>query len=154
MLCSRSSSTPELQNCALCREELGPVVRESRHWLLVVNRNQNLLGRCILSLRRHAEAVSELSAEEWADLQDEIRASTELLAAAFGPDHFNFAFLQNQDRHVHLHVIPRYEGPREFGGRSFVDEDFPGPQPMRSWATNSLVLSPEELDAVARLLGT
>jgi hypothetical protein len=33
-----------------------------------------------------------------------------------------------------------------------VDEDFPGPQPMRGWATTSLVLDSEELAALARLL--
>jgi diadenosine tetraphosphate (Ap4A) HIT family hydrolase len=30
------------------------------------------------------------------------------LDQAFQPDHYNYAFLQNQDRHVHLHVFPRY----------------------------------------------
>jgi diadenosine tetraphosphate (Ap4A) HIT family hydrolase len=138
--------------CGLCRDDLGPVLREARQWRLVLNRNQNLLGKCFLALRRHCEWVGELTESEWDELRGELIAATGLLRAALAPDHFNYAFLQNLDRHVHVHVIPRYATPREFGGRVFVDEDFPGPQPMRSWATSPLVLEPAELDALARTL--
>jgi diadenosine tetraphosphate (Ap4A) HIT family hydrolase len=48
------------------------------------------------------------------------------LSAAFSPDHFNYAFLQNQDRHVHLHVIPRYARGRRIGDVDFADPDHPG----------------------------
>ena len=48
------------------------------------------------------------------------------LLTAFQPDHFNYAFLQNQDRHVHCHVIPRYAGTRRFAGMEFTDPDYPG----------------------------
>lgn len=131
---------------------LGPVLGDSEHWRLVLNRNQNLLGKCMLVLRRHAEAVSDLTDEEWMSLREEIEAAASMLRTAFQPDHFNYAFLQNDDRHVHLHLIPRYVDARDFGGRVFVDEDFPGPQPMRAWATEPLVLAPEELEALARTL--
>jgi diadenosine tetraphosphate (Ap4A) HIT family hydrolase len=50
---------------------------------------------------------------------------TERLRAAFTPDHCNYAFLQNQDRHVYLHVIPRYARPREVVGLRFVDAEYP-----------------------------
>lgn len=140
------------ETCGLCRDDLGPVLREAGHWRLVLNRNQNLLGKSFLALRRHCESVGELTETEWGELRAELIAATELLRAALAPDHFNYAFLQNLDRHVHVHVIPRYATPREFGGRLFVDEDFPGPHPMRSWATSALVLGPEELDALARTL--
>lgn len=138
--------------CGLCRDDLGPVLRESEHWRLVLNRNQNLLGKSFLALRRHCESVAELTDEEWSSLRGELAAAADLLSRGLAPDHFNYAFLQNIDRHVHLHVIPRYASSREFGGRVFVDEDFPSPQPMRTWATTSLVLDPEELAALARSL--
>lgn len=43
----------------------------------------------------------------------------------FHPVHFNYAFLQNQDRHVHLHVLPRYDHAVTFGGDRFEDPDYP-----------------------------
>jgi diadenosine tetraphosphate (Ap4A) HIT family hydrolase len=115
------------RDCALCRPVLlTPIVDESTHWRTAINRNQNLLGKLFIALRRHEESVAELTAAEWSDLRDELRAAIERLSAAFHPDHFNCAFLQNQDRHVHLHVIPRYASTRAFAGLEFTDPDWPG----------------------------
>ena len=83
--------------CALCAPELQtPVLRESRHWRTALNRNQNLLGKTIVVLRRHEEAVAALSADEWTELQG-----------------------------VHLHVIPRYAGSRVVGNVTFDDSAYP-----------------------------
>jgi len=112
--------------CVLCRPQLEtPVIRETRYWRIVVNRNQNLLGKLVIALHRHEEQVVWLSDEEWDALQGEIAWATEHLRAAFAPDHFNYAFLQNQDRHVHLHVIPRYASPRRIASTDFDDPEYP-----------------------------
>jgi diadenosine tetraphosphate (Ap4A) HIT family hydrolase len=113
-------------DCVLCAQQLEtPVLRETRHWRIALNRNQNLLGKLIVALRRHEEAVTGLSSDEWTDLRDQIGWATGRLRAAFAPDHFNYAFLGNQDRHVHLHVIPRYAGGRLVAGEEFEDADYP-----------------------------
>jgi diadenosine tetraphosphate (Ap4A) HIT family hydrolase len=113
-------------SCALCASVLEtPVLRESRHWRTALNRNQNLLGKTIVVLRRHEEDVAALTRSEWAELQSELGAVTSGLRAAFRPDHFNYAFLQNQDRHVHLHVIPRYATARSVGEAVFDDPSYP-----------------------------
>src|SRR5262245_29455625 len=77
-------------------------------WTVALNRNQNLLGKVMLVVNRPLEQVVLLREGEWADLQKQMRRVTLALTSAFQPDHFNYAFLQNQDRQVHLHVIPRY----------------------------------------------
>ena len=112
--------------CGLCAPSLGPIVIESAFWKLIVNLNQNLLGKCFLTLNRHEESVSDLSETEWLDLHRQLKRTTKALTEAFAPSHFNYAFLQNQDKHVHFHVIPRFAAPREFAGCQFGDPDFPG----------------------------
>ena len=114
------------ETCSLCDPALAPVLAESAYWRLVLNNNQNLLGKCFLTLRRHTESVSSLTPAEWTDLHEQIVRTTRLLTLAFAPDHFNYVFLQNQDRHVHLHLIPRYATSRIFGGNTFDDPDYPG----------------------------
>jgi diadenosine tetraphosphate (Ap4A) HIT family hydrolase len=112
--------------CALCRPELEtPIVRQTDLWRTALNRNQNLLGKLIIVLRRHLEDVAGLTGDEWVDLHDGVAWTTAHLRRAFSPDHFNYAFLHNQDRHVHLHVIPRYAGNRTVGGATFSDPDYP-----------------------------
>ncbi len=139
-------STPA---CPLCDPALGPVLDTSDHWTLILNRNQDLLGKCFLVLRRHAELVPELTSAEWLDLHEQIARATRALAGAFGPAHFNYAFLQNQDRHVHLHVIPRYDSPREFAGLDFSDPAFPGHYAVGGQARR---LPQQQFDALAEAL--
>src|SRR3990172_5484549 len=116
----------ESSDCVLCRPRLEtPVLRETHHWRIAVNRNQNLLGKLFISLQRHEDQVVRLSDEEWGALRGEIAWATEQLRGAFAPDHFNYSFLQNQDRHVHLHVIPRYASPRRIAGSDFDDLENP-----------------------------
>src|SRR5262245_22080455 len=109
--------------CSLCKPDLGPMLAESLYWKLVLNTNQRFLGACFWVLKRHSEEVVALAKGEWEDLQWQINLATKALKFNFQPDHFNYAFLQNQDRHVHMHIYPRYASPRTFDGIVFDDPD-------------------------------
>lgn len=132
--------------CPLCDPALEPIIAMNTFWRLVLNRNQNLLGKCFLVLHRHAEQVIDLTGDEWADLSGQIKLATLALDNAFDPDHFNYAFLQNQDRHVHLHIIPRYQHARRFAGLVFADSAYPG-----HYAVDQLprILDGDVLDQIA-----
>ena len=97
------------------------VIEERPSWTLAINRNQDLLGKTMLVLRRPCTAVVDLRADEWAQLQDELRRLVPALRQLFEPDQFNFAFLMNLDAQVHLHVIPRYRTPRQWNDSEFID---------------------------------
>jgi diadenosine tetraphosphate (Ap4A) HIT family hydrolase len=129
--------------------ELEGVLWESEHWVVALNRNQNLLGKTMIVLRRPLERVADLAHAEWADLRAQLVDVTARLDAAFAPDHYNYAFLQNVDRQVHLHVIPRYAASRELAGSVFEDPDYPDhyavPMPER-------LLSEDERAAVVAAL--
>jgi diadenosine tetraphosphate (Ap4A) HIT family hydrolase len=77
---------PGMEGCVLCGPLAGEV-RTGDYWRVAVNRNQNLLGKTIIVLRRHLERVAELTEEEWSELQAELRAVTLRLDEAFAPDH-------------------------------------------------------------------
>ena len=117
--------SPKHGDCVLCGPLLTPIIHESRWWRMAVNRNQNLLGKLIVVLKRHEEDVTLLQTDEWIELRAEVVWAVKRLRNAFAPDHFNYAFLQNQDRHVHLHVIPRYANARRFADIDFTDPDYP-----------------------------
>ncbi len=95
----------------------------SAHWRLILNHNQDKLGKLMFALRRHEEDVSALRDEEVFDLWQGIRTAKAAIARLFAPERWNYSFLMNQDKHVHLHAIPRYEGPRSFEGTRFEDID-------------------------------
>jgi len=133
--------------CSLCDASLGPIIVEGVHWRLVLNHNQNLLGKCFLATRRHEEEVRKLTEDEWLGLHRLLAVTTDALVLAFHPDHFN---LQNQDHHVHLHIIPRYAGARTFEGTVFHDSGYPGHYEIDDSPRH---LSPDDESKLARLLG-
>jgi len=135
--------------CSLCGSSLTPVLDETGFWQVWLNYNQNLLGKLVIVLKRHEEQVAKLSAAEWLELHAHVQRTTEQLRSAFAPDHFNYAFLQNQDRHVHLHVIPRYAAPREVSGIVFDDPDYPDHYAVPGRERR---VSPAVLDALAEVL--
>jgi diadenosine tetraphosphate (Ap4A) HIT family hydrolase len=98
------------------------VIEERPSWTLAVNRNQDLLGKTMLVLRRHCDAVIDIAPHEWALLREELRRIVPALNRLFHPDQFNFAFLMNLDSQIHLHVVPRYRFSRRWHGRTFTDQ--------------------------------
>jgi diadenosine tetraphosphate (Ap4A) HIT family hydrolase len=138
-----------METCSLCRPDLGPILAQTPYWKLVLNINQRFLGACFWALNRHEEAVVALTPEEWTDLHTQLQQATNALKVSFQPDHFNYAFLQNQDRHVHMHIYPRYAGPRTFDGLAFTDPDYPS---HYSVPGESRRLSAEQYTRIAQTL--
>lgn len=99
---------------------------ETESWVGFLNTNQGLLGRCYLMLKRPETDVTALTDAELAELWAAARRVKAALSALWEPDHYNYAFLMNETPQVHFHVIPRYQGRREFAGGTFVDPEFGG----------------------------
>lgn len=139
--------------CPLC-SDLSYIVERAARWTLALNLNQNLPGRCVLVLNRHLESVRELAAEEWIDLHRQIITATAAIDALFAPDLYNYAFLMNQDAHVHLDIVPRFSSPREWHGHAFADPHFGS-----LFGTEQKQLPPDAMEALRdvmrkRLSGT
>ena len=61
-------------DCFACRGVFQtPIIRESPLWRVVVNRNQDLLGKVMIVLRRYEEHVAGLTEAEWAELLGEVQ---------------------------------------------------------------------------------
>ena len=106
------------------------LVHDFGTWALCLNRNQDLLGRCYLLLRRPCTDPMALSAEELQALWRDAAKAKAALTRLFHPDHWNYAFLMNVDPQVHFHVIPRYRSSRTFHGAEFADPKFGGHYPL------------------------
>lgn len=118
------------------------VIKDYKHWQLQIHSNQGYLGRCVFWCKReNALDLTDATIEEREELFQILKDLKTVLTKIFQPDWFNYAFLGNEDRHLHGHVIPRYALPREFAGQTFTDE---------RWGHNyqtdkSFVTSPELL---------
>jgi diadenosine tetraphosphate (Ap4A) HIT family hydrolase len=98
-----------LSNAGERRISPGPAIHEGRFWIVEHAYPTQLLGWLVIVLRRHAEALHELTREEFlelayiqADLIPELfsalRCEKEYLACYAELEHF---------RHIHVHVVPK-----------------------------------------------
>jgi diadenosine tetraphosphate (Ap4A) HIT family hydrolase len=97
-------------------------IKKYRHWTVGLNPDQAFLGRTILMLNRHEENLWSLSSEEHEELWEIGGRLEKVLRELFHPDYFNYLKIGHHIRHLHLHVVPRYQEARTFMGEEFLDE--------------------------------
>jgi diadenosine tetraphosphate (Ap4A) HIT family hydrolase len=97
------------------------------YWSVLLRSPQLTLGSLILAAHGPATAWGALDARSFTELHRVVRELEATLREAFHCDKLNYLMLMMVDPHVHFHVIPRYAGPREFGGQVFTDAGWPGP---------------------------
>lgn len=101
------------------------LVAEFAHWVVLARPAQPTLGALVLAARSDATAFSDLPAEAHAELKLATTAIETALRRAVDYERINYLMLMMVDPQVHFHVIPRYEGEREWQGREFVDIGWP-----------------------------
>ena len=108
------------------------LIREYRHWVVLLRPSQVTLGSLILAAKSDATAFGSLPAEAHAELATITKAIEASLLAEIGYDKINYLMLMMVDPHVHFHIFPRYEGSRTVGGMTVEDVGWPGPPDLRS----------------------
>lgn len=101
------------------------LVHEFGHWVVLLRPAQPTLGSLVLAAKSDATAFGDLPAEAHAELKQVTGAIEAALTRLVGYARLNYLMLMMVDPHVHFHVIPRYEGAREWESREFVDVGWP-----------------------------
>ncbi|MFA5134988.1 MAG: HIT domain-containing protein [Patescibacteria group bacterium] len=98
------------------------LIKEFRHWSVYAHENQGYLGRCVIwCTRKNALDLTHATEDEWKELFAILKTLRRAVLACFNPDWFNYAFLGNETRHLHAHLVPRYAQPKKFMGITFTD---------------------------------
>jgi diadenosine tetraphosphate (Ap4A) HIT family hydrolase len=101
------------------------LIEKTDSWSWSVRPNQPTLGAGILSLNRHALHFSDVTPQEMAELAELIKTLENAVKSAFNHNIMNYLMLMMVDHHVHFHVIPRYDGVRQFAGLEWIDNGWP-----------------------------
>jgi diadenosine tetraphosphate (Ap4A) HIT family hydrolase len=101
------------------------LVAEFDHWVVLARPAQPTLGSLVLAAKSQATAFGDLPAEAHAELKTATAAIEAALTKAVDYAKINYLMLMMVDHEVHFHVIPRYEGAREWQSREFVDVGWP-----------------------------
>lgn len=106
-------------NCEFCKIPRG----ESNYsWVIdlefgsiFLNFNQSYYGRCLYIPFSHHAHFKDIQDDLFIEYNREIYYIVNSLQDVLGADLINIAMLSNKVRHVHWHLIPRYEGDANWG---------------------------------------
>ncbi len=108
------------------------LVREYRHWVLLIRPAQVTAGSLILAAKGDSTAYGNLSPEAFAEQGVIVAELEESLRNLVNTDKINYLMLMMVDPHVHFHIFPRYRGTRSFAGLELADHGWPGPPDLKS----------------------
>ncbi len=106
-----------------------PVTRiaQTDCWTVLLRPRQPTFGSLVVICREPATAFAELSPQAFAELRPVVRKVEAALRGFVAYERINYLMLMMVDPDVHFHVIPRYQGTRNFGAIAFADAGWPGP---------------------------
>lgn len=108
------------------------LVREYRHWVLLIRPAQVTAGSLILAAKGDSTAYGALPVEAFTEQGLIVAEIEKKLCDVVNMDKINYLMLMMVDPHVHFHIIPRYQGTRSFAGLALTDHGWPGPPDLKS----------------------
>src|SRR5262245_66092671 len=139
-----TASKAPATGCVFCRRRDGPddrpslVLQRSEHAFLILNSFPYAAGHLMAVINRHTGALVEADARELADAMGLVQRAVSALSAVYRPDGFNVGLNQGRaagagiDDHLHIHVVPRWNGDSNF--MSVLDDTRVLPETLdRTW---------------------
>ena len=121
------------------------LIADYRHWVVLLRPAQPTLGSLVLAEKSDALAFAEIPAASFAELAGVVSDIETVLRARVQYQKVNYMMLMMVDPNVHFHVIPRYEGTRDWEGVSFPDKGWPKPPALGE----AVELSAEQIGKLA-----
>ena len=108
-------------NCGYCmRGELldafGIYICDLSVSTLILFKEQRHPGRCIVASKDHVSEIGNISEEERNAYFADVARAAKAIHAAFNPVKVNYGAYGDTGCHLHMHLVPKYEGGDEWGG--------------------------------------
>lgn len=108
-------------NCAYCMrgellDKFGIFICDLQVSSLILFREQSKPGRVIVAYKDHVSEIVNISEEERNLFMADVTRAAKALHAAFKPNKVNYGAYGDTGCHLHMHLVPKYEGGDEWGG--------------------------------------
>lgn len=96
------------------------ILHRSNHCFVILNAFPYNSGHLMVAPYRHVANYDELTSEEFMDLHDLASRCIRMMRKTFEPQGFNLGINMGKvagagfDEHVHLHIVPRWNGDTNF----------------------------------------
>lgn len=107
--------------CVFCKAQSGDrqeIIAKNATFVFIYDKYPVNPGHGLLFPRRHVESLFELNPREWRDLRGLLSVARDAIDARFHPQGYNIGINCGEVAgqtvpHLHVHLIPRYEGDVE-----------------------------------------
>ena len=82
---------------------------------LFLFKEQTHPGRCIVAHDDHVRELYLLNDEDLAAFMKDVSRAAAAIAAAFSPNKINYGAYGDKMPHLHMHLVPKYEGQASWG---------------------------------------
>ncbi|OOM69751.1 HIT family protein [Clostridium sp. BL-8] len=82
---------------------------------LYLFKEQTYKGRCNVVFKEHKSEITDLTEDEAALFINDARKVAKAIHKAFKPDKVNYGAFADTMKHLHLHIVPKYEGGPSWG---------------------------------------
>ncbi|MBP3579275.1 MAG: HIT family protein [Lachnospiraceae bacterium] len=108
-------------NCAYCMrgellDKFGIFICDLQVSSLILFKEQSKPGRVIVAYKDHVSEIVNISEEERNLFMADVTRAAKALHAAFKPNKVNYGAYGDTGCHLHMHLVPKYEGGDEWGG--------------------------------------
>ena len=110
----------ELDRCIFCEPEQDLLVHDGEHALVMMNKFPYSSGHLLVAPKRHTGDFGALSDDEAIEIHRLASRGLDALRGEYGPHGFNLGWNIGRvagagiEDHVHLHVVPRWNGDTSF----------------------------------------
>jgi ATP adenylyltransferase len=111
---------PKGEQCIFCHPDPAHVVERGEHCFTILNAYPYAPGHVMVAPFRHVGTLEALTPEEMLELMQLARRTVAAQTTAMTPDGFNIGLNLGKVAgagiadHLHLHVVPRWEGDTNF----------------------------------------
>lgn len=116
------------QNCAYCMQgdlaaKFAYPVCEMETGYLYLFKEQSKRGRVILAYKDHVSEMVNISDGERNAFFADVARAAKAVHEVFHPNKVNYGAYGDTGCHLHMHIVPKYEGGDEWGGTFAMNPD-------------------------------
>ena len=115
-------------NCGYCMrgellDKFGIFICDLTVSSLFLFKEQSKPGRCIVAYKDHVSELVDISDEERNAFMADVTRAARALHKAFHPNKVNYGAYGDTGCHLHMHLVPKYEGGDEWGSTFQMNPD-------------------------------
>lgn len=90
---------------------------------LILFKEQSKPGRVIVAYKDHVSEIVNITADERNKFMEDVCRAANAVHKAFNPDKVNYGAYGDTGCHLHMHIVPKYNGGDEWGGVFQINPD-------------------------------